>query len=763
MELPLLVEAVNFVRKLLSLYLYRQLLSFYELLKTAEFSKGLRFAGAAIIPLGITGFLERIDIGIAMAVGVLLTSPSDVPGSLRRRVIGIGFSIVIAVLATVITGFALIDPILFVPVLILQIFHISMISVFGFRASLISFSGLLAVVLSMAQVASDGGIIVHALWIGVGGVWFLLFTLLLHYLFQRRETDALLAETFELTARYLEIKSQLLGPEHHQREEREKELFELQTTLNEKHEIIRELVINRRKNFGRSGMVRKRLLIFMELVDILELGMANPLNYPEMQKLFDDHERKIHLIQEWNKIMAAHLRAIGESLLHKTHHLDKTDLSEKREEALRYLKEYELSKGIDTEKDVLPVLINLFNFKDKQHQKVLSLDRLMKEWEGSEDLKLRLKDATRFLTTPDYNFKTLQDNLDFKSPIFRHSLRLTAVMVLGFAAGEFFSMQNAYWILLTTVVIMRPGYALTRDRFKQRLYGTLIGGAVAVVLVLLIRNPIFYGILAVIFLVLAHSMIQRNYKTAAAFITLNVVFVYSLLRSDVLEVIEYRVLDTVIGAGLAFLGTKFLWPTWEYYTIENFLKKSIEANANFLKEVESFYYSKATLPVSYRLARKKAFLAIGDLNAAFQRMAQEPKTNKVMLEKYFRLVSLNQEFLSATASLGTFIRSHPTTKPSEHFQNYMYNIQANLSALSNVEARIGVDGKNIKEATLFYENLYRELLDLHSGRDNEKENVKERLQEVQIIRDRLKWLLEITEGLKRIMLRNEKSHPFEVA
>ena len=745
-----------------SLNIYRHLLSFYELLKTAEFSKGLRFAGAAIIPLIITSFLDRIDIGIAMAVGVLLTSPSDVPGSLRRRVIGISFSIVIAVLATAITGFALVDPLLFVPVLILQIFHLSMISVFGFRASLISFSGLLAVVLSMAQVASEGGIVLHALWIGAGGLWFLIFTLVFHYLFQRRETDTLLAETFNLTARYIEVKSRLLGQQCENREDLEKELFELQTSINERHEIIRELVINRRKNFGRSGMVRKRLLIFMELVDILELGMSNPVNFPKMKEYFSPDEHIIDLIQEWNRVMAAHLRAIGESLLHNRGHLDKTALQQKREEVRKYFKDSEYSEGFGGKKEAIPVLVNLFNFKEKQHQKVLSLDRLMKEWEGSEDLKLRLKDATRFLSTPDYNLKTLQDNLDFKSPIFRHSLRLTVVMVLGYAAGEFLSMQNAYWILLTIVVIMRPGYALTRERFKQRLYGTLIGGAVAVVLVLLIRSRIFYGTLAVIFLILAHSMIQRNYKTAAAFITLNVVFVYSLLRSNLLEVIEYRVLDTVIGAGLAFLGTKFLWPTWEYTTIQKFINKSLNANAEFLKEVDAFYYNKATLPVSYRLARKKAFLAIGDLNAAFQRMAQEPKTDKTDLEEYFRLVSLNQEFLSATASLGTFIRSHPTTKPSDHFQNYMKEIQSNLRILTEDPGKIKTGKNEIQKSALFYENLYRELLDITPAENREKE-IQERLQEVQIIMDRLNWLLEVSEGLKKIMSKEVKSHPFEVA
>ena len=732
---------------------YRQLLSFFELLRTAEFSKGLRFAGAAIIPLLVTSLLERLDIGIAMAVGVLLTSPSDVPGSLRRRVIGISFSVVVAVMATMIAGFAVALPLLFVPVLVLLIFHLSMISVFGFRASLISFSGLLAVVLSMAQVAAEGGILYHALWIGMGGIWYLLFTLLLHYLLRRRETDQLLAETFDLTAQYLEIRAQLMAQKCGKREELEKELFVLQTSINEKHEVIREMVITRRRNFGRSGMVRKRLLIFIELVDILELGMANPVNYPRMRELFANHEEKITLIQDWNVIMASRLRTIADGFRNRRIPTTKDELQLKRKEVLKSFRAFEFSAVDSDGQETLSVYRNLLAFKEKQYQKILSIERLMKEWEGNEELKLRRKDAAKFLTTPDYSIKALQDNLDLKSPIFRHSLRLTVIMVLGYAVGEFFAVQNAYWILLTVVVIMRPGYALTRDRFKQRLYGTLIGGAVAVSLVFLIRSQVVYGILAVISLVLAHAMIQRNYKTAAAFITLNVVFVYSLLRPDVLQVIEFRMLDTTIGAGLALLGAKFLWPTWEYVTIRNFIYESIRTNTEFIKEVEAFYYNKESLPSSYRLTRKKAFLAMGDLNAAFQRMTQEPKTDKAHLEETFRLVSLNQEFLSATASLGTFIRSNSTTKASAHFKNYMAAIKANLETSGEMKQR-GSEGisEKIKEAAMFYENLYQELLNLERI-DREKETVRARIQEVQILMDRLKWLLEVSEGIKRIMIK----------
>ena len=732
--------------------LYRQLQSFFKLLKTAEFSRGIRFAVAAIIPLLVTAQMGEIRLGIAMAVGVLLTSPSDVPGSLRRRVIGISFSIAIAVLATVITGFSLAYPVFFVPLLILQIFHYSMISVFGFRASLISFSGLLAVVLSMAQVASEGSVLLHALWIGVGGLWYLLFTLLFHYLLRRRETDQLLGEIFDLTAQYLEIRSRLMGLECDNREELEKELFTLQTTINEKHEILREMVITRRKNFGRSGMVRKRLLIFMELVDILELGMANPVNSSKMSKLFGSQEEKIRLIQDWNEVMADHLRILAQGSSRKLSKTEEDRLHTKRQEAWKTYRELEVSEDASGSNEMLLVFRNFLVFKEKQYQKLLSIKRLMEEWKGNEKLKLKRKDAAKFLTTPDYNFKTLQDNLDLKSPIFRHSVRLTVVMVLGYFLGELFAVQNAYWILLTIVVIMRPGYALTRDRFKQRLYGTLIGGAVAVSLVFLIRSQVVYGILAVISLVLAHSMIQRNYKTAAAFITLNVIFVYSLLRPNVLQVIEYRVLDTIVGAGLAFVGAKFLWPTWEHSIIQNFIKGSIKSNLEFIKEVEAFYNNKSTLPASYKLARKSAFLAMGDLNAAFQRMAQESKTDKITLEETFRIVSLNQEFLSAVVSLGTFIRSQATTKASAHFANYISAIKTNLQAsLENHKIPTEDNSEEINKAALFYDNLYQELLYVEKDEVHEKEEIREKLQEVQILMDRLKWLLEISESLRKIL------------
>lgn len=674
--------------------------------------------------------------------------------------IGVSFSVVMAFLGTLLAGYAAMNTILFVPVLAVLMFCFSMLSVYGFRASLIAFSGLFAVVLSLAKVPSESSVLTHSLLIGAGGLWYLIFTITLHYFNRRKETEIVLAEGFELTAKYLEIRNRLLRTAPGERESLKKELAEVQTSINEKHEIIREILISRRKNSGRSGVVQKKLLIFMDMVDILELAMANPVNYDRMEELYIKRQDKLEVIRQWSEMMALQVKKIGEVWSKNRKYKPDPALEEQRAKVWQAFEDFEKEADLPSEREALLVYRNLLVFKDRQYQKILSIERFIKEKEGKQYFSNRAKEAEKFLTSQEYDLKTLLDNLDFKSPIFRHSLRLMVVLVAGFFLGRIFHFQNAYWILLTTLVIMRPGYALTRDRFKQRLYGTLIGGAIAVTIVLLIQNTVVYGILAVTTLILAFSMIQRNYKTAAAFITLNVIFVYSLLRPNAFDVIQYRVLDTIIGAALAFLGNKFLWPTWEYVGIKNFISESISANKKYLKEIEEFYSKKGKLPSSYKLARKEAFLAMGDLSSAFQRMAQEPKSGEADLEQVFKIISLNQELLSSAASLGTFIRAHSTTSASAHFLNYMKTIRENLEiSVAILQEQFPLEKEkdgNIEKAELYFREKYVELTELRklekeSGMTGISEELREQFQEVQIITHQLKWLLDLSENLRELL------------
>src|SRR5690606_34263373 len=95
------------------------------------------------------------------------------------------------------------------PVMTILIFFVSYLSVFGFRASLVTFSGLSAIILSLAHPLAGGDVFAHVGWIGLGGLWYLLFSQLVHHWTHKSHTTQLMAECMELTATYLKTRGKL--------------------------------------------------------------------------------------------------------------------------------------------------------------------------------------------------------------------------------------------------------------------------------------------------------------------------------------------------------------------------------------------------------------------------------------------------------------------------------------------------------------------------------------------------------------------------
>ena len=711
---------------------------------------------AIVIPIVIGVSLEVFEIGLALALGALLSSPSDINGSFRHKKNGILFSALIAVLASLMGGYLAFDTWLLLPVLGITIFGISYLSIYGFRASLISFSGLFAIVLSFANISNVLEIYERAFFIGLGGLWYLMLTVIRQKINPKQQTEQFLSLSLELTGQYLETRAKLLDQKAN-REELLSKLLEIQGNLNEKHEMLRDILISSRKSSGNSNYERKRLLIFIQLVDVLELAMANPVNYEKMDLCFLKYQEQVEKIQQLIFAMANRLKLISAAILNQKSFTKNESL----EASLNAFKESMDSFKLETETQIdqgLLMLQNLFDYQERQVQKIQKIERLL----GDPDIgKLRFikkDEAARFITTQEYDPKILLENFNLTSPIFKHSLRIAVVVMIGYSIGVYFSLQNSYWILLTIAVIMRPNYGLTKNRSKQRTFGTLMGAAIAVGIVLITQNLVVYGILAIISLILAFAMLQKNYKTSATFITLSVVFIYSLLKPNVLDVIQFRVLDTIIGAGFATLGNLLLWPSWEFFGIKSVISESIKANKEYLNEIARYYKKKGKVFTSYKLSRKHAFLASGNLNSAFQRMTQEPKSKQKNLDKVYELTVLNHTFLSSLASMGTYIQSHPTTKASAHFKTFVESINRNLERaiglLDDQELEeLSEDSKQL-EAQKFFDQKHRDLTRVSENFDpSEKSNSKtaEELKEVQLIIEQLKWLMDISNKLQKII------------
>jgi len=401
---------------------------------------------------------------------------------------------------------------------------------------------------------------------------------------------------------------------------------------------------------------------------------------------------------------------------------------------------------------------------DGGHAAVIrDLIRLRERLDRSGDVKLeegtiiavgnnRDRDLEKFLTPEDYPLSTLRENLSFNSSIFRHSLRLCITIAIGFIIGNIFPFQNVYWILLTIVVIMRPGYGLTKQRSYQRIIGTVVGGIIAFAILSFVHQPVIIGTLTIVCMLLGFAFTAVNYSIGATFVTIYVIFLYSMLVPDINQVIQYRFMDTGVGALLAFIGNYFFWPSWEFMNLPQYIKKSIEANRDYLTEISRFYNHKGEVTTGYRLSRKNAFVAIGNLMSSYQRMAQEPKSKQKQQQQVYKIAVLNHTLLSSLASLGTYIQGHKTYKASEAFNvvvnTVIKNLETAISLLNfDVQADEAQQAQNEELALRFTElkNIRaRELRETHL--DNEDE-FRLKMEEAHLVIEQLIWLHSLSERI----------------
>ncbi|HRB20007.1 MAG TPA: amidohydrolase family protein, partial [Chitinophagales bacterium] len=125
------------------------------------------------------------------------------------------------------------------------------------------------------------------------------------------------------------------------------------------------------------------------------------------------------------------------------------------------------------------------------------------------------------------------------------------------------------------------------------------------------------------------------------------------------------------------------------------MKDGLKANNAFFTSISKYYQDKGKVPTSLKVNRKEAFLQMSNLSAAFQRMAQEPKSKQNHFDDIYELVEINHSFLASLASLSSYIQNHKTTAASEEFIMISEKIQANLDRICSQLKAIDFESKII--------------------------------------------------------------------
>lgn len=718
---------------------------------STNFTKALTVTVAAVVPVIILSQFGLFQKGFAMAVGAVLTYPADIPSNMRHRLRGLLSASLIVVSCTLAVNLLYSIPLLFYTVTTLLVFFLSMISVYGQRATMVSFSGLLSLALASGHIHFGWDILEYCGLILAGGLIYIATSLLFNYLNPYRYTELQIADCLKLTGDYMKERGHLWDIDADTEKITEKQLF-LQVEINTCHENIREVLMRTGSNAGNSNRSRRMLLVFISLMEILELALSTSFDHSQLREKFSGHPKLLATYQNLAFNLAAALKKISQSLEDKKKYISAHQLLHDLESFENAIKNYEKQASGQVAAEDAYTLTNMLHYAEKQVEKIKIIERAFSNKIRFKDFQGRGRDLEKFLKPEYYPFRILRENLSLSSTIFRLSLRLTITIAIGFIIGALLPLQNVYWILLTIVVIMRPGYGLTKQRSYQRIVGTVTGCIIAFAFLSFVNHPLIIATLAIAFMLLGFTFTAINYRIGATLVTIFVVFLYSMLNPDISHVIQYRILDTAIGAALAFGANYFFWPSWEFIHIPVFIKKSVEANRDYLNEISMLYNKKGSVPTSYRVARKNAFIEVGNLTASYQRMTQEPKSKQKQQPKLYKLAVLNHTLLSSLASLGTYIQSHHTSKASNAFNVVVQAVTQNLNytiALLTMENQ--AESTHLAEkqeiAARFTELKNMRARELQENQLTDETTFALKMQEAQLIIEQLVWLNNLSEKI----------------
>jgi len=600
--------------------------------------------------------------GISCALGAFCTSMVDVPAPLWRkhRHMLLGTLVVGVVSLLGIVSFQ--HPVALWSVLLVVCFISGLAVAYGPLATAMGITAMMAVVMALAQHSANVDLWAYLIWLIAGGLWYTYFCLAMCRLFQHQMARRALAECLYATSAYLTARSQFYMPEI-PLEQCQRTMMTTQVAVIDAQQAARDLVLNNLFVGKNTADDPQRIRLFNILTDIIDMHdsvLAMQVNFDTLRNDFvqtDALDFMRDLLRKTAHELARVAEAVvtGHALIHRFN--VKAELR-----ALEY--EVELAHSINAV-SILKAAYSRGRTISAMMGKIIND---LQSTTNTSNLSLEVIRQKHYLPSHKLNRGLLLWSL----PAFRFALRLTMAIALGMAISEFLG-GYSIWIVITIMVVLRPGFGLTQQRNKHRLLGTLLGClAIPVILWGVPHQTMLFWIMAGSFL-LCFSFARLHYLVSVFFATVGLMLLYHFIAPQ-LTLIGQRAIDTVIGA-LIGAAAVYIFPTWEYQLLAPQIAAVLRSCRCYAKRV----FAPVLDAAEYRVARRDALVDLTALSVSYQRMLQDPKTKQVQAHDVGELVLQCNVLVSEIAVLAHMRSEHTEFSELAVFKSTAQTVDAALA------------------------------------------------------------------------------------
>lgn len=627
---------------------FREVKSFFY---SQYFSDGLRMTIGILLPSLVFIQFNHFDVGLTLSLGALCICTIDSPGPVtyKRNAMALGNLFLFVVAVT--TGFARLNLFTLGIEIALFSFLFSMFTVYGNRAASVGTCALLSMIFMMDKAAAPSEVLPLSATILAGGLWYMIFSLVFFGIRPYRAAQQVLGENIADIATFLRTKADFYLPDT-DIDKNYRKLVSQQIAVSQHQDAVRELLFKSRLMVKEStNTSRVLVLTFVDLVDMFEQIMATHYDYDNVREKFSS-TGILNDISAIIRQMADEVDNIAYMVLTNTHNRKQFDFDPLLEQLKLKIDDIKTNDQTATNIALKKILINLRDLNDR----IKSIGNYY-HFKSSKNLIEPAKNKlefSKFVPQQDYAPHVFFDNFSFGSAAFKHALRVSLVCMIGFITAKSISLgHHSYWILLTIIVILKPGFSLSKQRNYQRLIGTIFGGVIGIVILLFIPDKSIQFGLLVILMIGTYSFLRLNYVVSVIFMTPYVLILFKFLGVGL--VVKERIIDTVIGSSIAFIASYLIFPSWEFEKIQDNLADVVTANINYLIKIAETILGRQVGSIEYKLARKDVFVKSANLSAAFERMTSEPKSKQRKVKEVHKFVVLNHILSSYIATIASSV------------------------------------------------------------------------------------------------------------
>ena len=697
-------------------------------------SDGLKTSLAIVIPPIVASFFGDLYAGVTISLGAVLAHMTDTPGPFKERRNLMWLSVLLIFIVSYLTKTINNFPILLGICLTIIVFFSNMLTVWGQRLSALGMVIMMSMVMNMNDLRQELTPLHTALYVTTGAAWYTIFSLAISTFRPYRMAQQNLADAMIHISEYIRIKASMFDKDSNYDDIVQK-LIDEHVVINEKQNLVRDLVFTNKKLVkDQTPIGRSIVFMFSDLMDIFENITATQYDYVKIREVYGDTKAMRKIYNMMNKL-AHELKMIA-------YHIN----SNKRPKKPSFDFDAELKKIDDAIKELYaegkkPIVLSKIYINLKQVvYKIEFIHKFFYDDSFTEKKKNPLDHAEHFQPTVDYSFGKIKDHLNLKSSIFRHAIRSSIVMLLAYCITFIIPMTyHSYWLLMTVLVILKPGFSVTKKRNLQRLKGTIFGGLIGILILLIFPQLSVRFVLMLFFMLMAYTFIRHKYAVGTFYLTAYILISFSFYsQKDSLYIIQERTIDTLVGGLMAFISCYIILPSWEKNNMNEYIQKALIANYEFVFLIFKKLADNDVTTTDYKLARKDVFIAMANINSVFQRVISEPKDKQENADDLNKFTIFNQSFVSYSLGLVKILKKNNSViLTSEHIRLMKKILQL---LLQNIRLYGEYETENLpktiefKEKTIAYTEIETEAL------QNDSE----------LIEDLLEYLYEISYDFTKV-------------